>query len=67
MKTRHKRKITYWICAIMWTILAGAWLSMALRNIHGPVLFNAVCAVVYLLFGMSEIRSYQRDKDKFDK
>lgn len=67
MKTRHKRKITYWICAVIWTILAGAWLSMALQNIYGSAVVNFICALMYLLFGFNEIRCYQRDKGNLEK
>jgi len=67
MRTRYKHKISYWIAAAIWLVLAVAWAYIAVVRLNSLAFVQWFLVVGYIALAIKEIYSYFKDKDKLDK
>ena len=67
MKTRHKRKITYWITAALWLIIAVVWFLIAVYSADGMNVVRYLISAGGTAVAVLEMYCYHRDKDKLER
>ncbi|MBE6878811.1 MAG: hypothetical protein E7488_06585 [Ruminococcaceae bacterium] len=67
MRTRYKHKISYWVAAAVWLVLAIAWAYIAVVRLNSLAFVQWFLVMGYIALAIKELYSYFKEKDKLEK